>query len=119
MSLRKYLISSACILLLMSAVMVHVSHAYKYMDMAISLSFKLYRPKLYVQASFRKILVVISFTDHLYLVQSCVNILVMTMTIMMMTTTTNDDEKSDDDGGDNDNDDDNDNKNGDDDDDER
>lgn len=31
-SLRKHFISSACILLLMSAVMVHVSHAYKNMD---------------------------------------------------------------------------------------
>ena len=33
-SLRKHLISNACILLSMSAVMVHVSHAYKNMDMA-------------------------------------------------------------------------------------
>ena len=33
-SLRKNLISNACILLSMSAVMVHVSHAYKNMDMA-------------------------------------------------------------------------------------
>ena len=33
-SLRKHLISSACILLSMSAVTVHVSHAYKNMDMA-------------------------------------------------------------------------------------
>ena len=33
-SLRKHLTSNACILLLMSAVMVHVSHAYKSMDMA-------------------------------------------------------------------------------------
>ena len=43
-SLRKHLISSACILLSMSAVMVHVSHAYKNMDMArerISLILKL------------------------------------------------------------------------------
>ena len=30
----KHLISNACILLSMSAVMVHVSHAYKHMDMA-------------------------------------------------------------------------------------
>ena len=33
-SLRKYLISNTCILLSMSAVMAHVSHAYKNMDMA-------------------------------------------------------------------------------------
>ena len=33
-SLRKHLISNACILLPMSAVMVHVSHAYKHVDMA-------------------------------------------------------------------------------------
>ena len=33
-SLRKHLIPNACILLSMSAVMVHVSHAYKNMDMA-------------------------------------------------------------------------------------
>ena len=33
-SLRKHLISNACIILSMSAVMVHVSHAYKNMDMA-------------------------------------------------------------------------------------
>ena len=34
MSLRKHLISNACIILSMSAVMVHVSHAYKNMDAA-------------------------------------------------------------------------------------
>ena len=42
--LRKHLISNACILLSMSAVMVHVSHAYKNMDMArerISLTLEL------------------------------------------------------------------------------
>ena len=33
-NLQKHLISSACILLSMSAVMVHISHAYKNMDMA-------------------------------------------------------------------------------------
>ena len=33
-SLRKHLISNACILLSMSAVMVHVPHAYKNMDLA-------------------------------------------------------------------------------------
>ena len=33
-SLRKHLVSNACILLSMSAVMVHVSHVYKNMDMA-------------------------------------------------------------------------------------
>ena len=33
-SLRKHLDSNACIFLSMSAVMVHISHAYKHMDMA-------------------------------------------------------------------------------------
>ena len=43
-SLQKHLISNACIILSMSAVMVHVSHAYKNMDMArecISLTWEL------------------------------------------------------------------------------
>ena len=33
-SLQKHFISSACILTSVSAVMVHISHAYRYMDMA-------------------------------------------------------------------------------------
>ena len=54
-SFRKHLISSACILLSMSAVMVHVSHAYKNMDMArerISLFFELTAMFLSFQMTF-------------------------------------------------------------------
>ena len=46
-SLRKHLISNACILLSMSAVMVHVSYAYKNMDMAIYFSLHLLTIKNY------------------------------------------------------------------------
>ena len=54
-SLRKHLISNAHILLSVSAVMVHVSHAYKNMDMArerISLILKLIAMFLSVQKTF-------------------------------------------------------------------
>ena len=54
-SLRKHLISNACILLSMFAVMVHVSHAYKNIDMTrelISLIFELMATFLSFQMSF-------------------------------------------------------------------
>ena len=54
-SLRKHVIPNACILLSMSAVMVHISHAYKNMDMTrecISLILKLMAMFLSFQMTF-------------------------------------------------------------------
>ena len=63
-SLQKHLISSACMLLSMSAVMVHVSHAYKDMDMAwehISLILELMAMFLSFQVTFSLVTAAVVF----------------------------------------------------------